>query len=419
MQVDSGRIASTATITGQSHISGDKTRIGEGAVVRDSYIENAVIEPGATVINSILVTKGEVTRREPTDGFGGKWVLSPDEVKIGTGAVIEDSVIENTSVGANTTVTNSAVINSTIGASNRVSDAYARGATSMDHVTIEGPTEISGSWLGEHMTIDRCGFYCGLYSNDFYIYEYNRGTNAIELKDTIEIPHVSRYGMNLVDSGHSGNLGDPEGGALKGLGPHGGLWTTALGRGASLKHSPLCLVGGWTKIVGKPVPPNRCVEDMIQNQLVTYLMPFSVTGFGSEMVIGQAMIGERNNGLIYKDRVPAWTFSYAPGAVINLIRRLRDAGTDGKLLDDVVTLSLKNALALVDMYAHQKNIDPAALEQFRGKRGWKGWLAGARKPEEYKLDIKDLIQYGASPRAPRTSGAVWRTGCPPAPAHPF
>ncbi len=385
MQVNGGQVTSTATITGRTHITGDKTRIGEGAVVRDSWIENAVVGDGAIVVNSILVTRGAVRRREPGTGFGAKWLLSPDELKIGANCTIENSVIENTSVGALSSVANCAVIDSTIGEANRLKDAYVRGATSRENVVVEGPTEVSGSWLGAGTYIDRCGFYCGLYSNDFYIYEFNRRTNAVEVKETVEIPHVSRYGMNLVDSGHSGSLADPEGGVLKGIGPHIGLWHTAMGRGAPLKHSPLCLVGGWTKVVGKPCPPNRSADDLIQNTLATYLMPFSVSGFGSDMVMGQAIVGERNNGFFYKDRTPAWTFSYAPGAVIDMVRRLTVAGADGKLADDIVRLSLKNALALVDLYAHQKNIDPASLGELKGKKGWKGWLAGAREIYEFHL----------------------------------
>ena len=53
--VSTTRIHPAADIAGASCLSGPKTSVGPGAVVRDSRLHNIVVAAGAVIIDSIIV----------------------------------------------------------------------------------------------------------------------------------------------------------------------------------------------------------------------------------------------------------------------------------------------------------------------------------------------------------------------------
>jgi len=106
-------------------------------------------------------------------------------------------------------------------------------------------------------------------------------------------------------------------------------------------------------------------------------MPFSVSGLYGGSVMGQVMSGELCNSYSYKHRIPLWTFAYACGEVIDMVRSMYAIVKDGKLIDNLVILSFKNALALTYLYARERDIDLDAYTEKSGK-GWRGWLTSSK-----------------------------------------
>ena len=112
---------------------------------------------------------------------------------------------------------------------------------------------------------------------------------------------------------------------------------------------PCCWVSGWTKIIGKSIVPHPTPEDLVRDSLATFVMPFSLAGFAGTSVMGQAMPGEQNNAYNYKQRKPAWVFTYAPGAVFAMVKRVAEVVRDMRVVDAVATMAIENAIYLLSM----------------------------------------------------------------------
>ncbi len=382
-----GKIAPTANIIGQTLIKGKHTVIGQGAIIKDSYLENVNIKAGAKIVDSVIIGtrtgKGEQLKKKKD--FKNKWLLYDGiPVIINENAEITGSTLENTSVGKHTRCINSALLESTIGSDNEIKDTYSHSIHTEGSVRLIGPTEISGAWLGHHTVIDKCGYFEGIFSNDFYIIEYNPKKKNLVVKEIVDIPHLSRYGMNMINSANSGRIRPQPGNRLRSLGKHVGLWHDSLLHYEPIMLGPCCWVGGWTKIVGKSARQHNSPEELVENADATYLMPFSAAGINGQAVSGQVMPGELNNSNNYKQRFPAWVFTYAPGAVINMVKRLSVLMQDNDIVDKLPMISLQNALALTYYYAQEKNVD---LNSGCDKsiKGRKGWLINLKKKLEQHI----------------------------------
>jgi len=80
------------------------------------------------------------------------------------------------------------------------------------------------------------------------------------------------------------------------------------------------------------------------------------------------MPGELSNGFGPKQRKGAWVFTYAPDAVIGMVRRLRDALDPERkhVADTIVIEAIKTALAMTEAMA------------MRQRPGWKRWIEKTR-----------------------------------------
>ncbi|MFH1571174.1 MAG: hypothetical protein ABIL09_24480, partial [Gemmatimonadota bacterium] len=285
--VDASRVEATAALLGQSFVEGADTRIGAGAHIENSYLRNVVVEPGARLVNSVVVATGERARVHARPGFAARWAIhQPYPPVVGTGAEIVDSTIRDASIGSRTRCAEAYVGGGTVGPDNVLSRVYAEAIQSGAHVRLEGPTEISEAWLGHHATIDTCGFFEGFFANDFYVLELDVATSRLAVREILDVPHVSRYGMNTINSTNSGNLMAQPGGALSSLGPHQGLWRDTLLSHEPMVLGPCCWVAGWTKVIGKSAAAHADADAMLADPLATQLSPFSVSGLDGGSVTG-------------------------------------------------------------------------------------------------------------------------------------
>ena len=368
-------ISPSAKIIGQTQIVGERTRIGPGAVIEDCYLENVVVEEGAKIKDSVLITKEKIEQHK-CDG-AGKWVVRGAQTAAGKNSSISGSTIVNAAIGEETQCYNSHIEQAVVGLNNTINNTKGYLFRSGTKVRLEGPTEISEAWLGDYTAIDKCGYYEGVFANEFYVFEFNKKTQGIKIVDTFELPHLSRYGMNTINSTNSGNVLPQPDDRLSSFGKINGLWSDEVLSHEPILLSPCCWVSGWTKVIGKSMKVHGSAKDLIEDSLATYLMPFSLSGLHGGSVMGQVMTGELSNSYSYKQRIPLWTFAYACGEIIDMAISMYAIVKDDKLIDNLVILSLKNALALTYFYAKERNID---LDAYTGKsgKGWRGWLTNSR-----------------------------------------
>ena len=412
-EVSASQVDPGATIAGQSLIEGSASRIGAGAHIENSYLKDAVVEPGARIVNSVVMaTGGDAESHEP-GGYAAKWAIHPGcPLVIGEGAELVSSTIEDASIGARSRCEDAYVGDSTVGPDNVLRKVYAQSIQSGAHVQVEGPTELSEAWLGHHARIDTCGFFEGVFSNDFHVLEFDPKARELVVCETLDVPHVSRYGMNTINSTNSGNLADPPGGVLTSLGRHQGLWRDSLLSHEPMVLGPCCWVTGWTKVIGKSAAEHQTAAAVLTDSLATHLLPFSVSGFDGSSVTGLVLPGERYDSPVYKHRYPAWVFTYAPGAIIAMVRRVTEAMGDSALADQLPGLALRNALALVQSQASERGVDLGA-QYARMPKGWKGWLLQAQQVLQAHLDSGLWEFSGGEPQAWRHDGRRWvprRTG---------
>ncbi|MBT4498004.1 MAG: hypothetical protein HOC74_09805 [Gemmatimonadetes bacterium] len=380
--MNSENISPSAKLIGQTQISGERTRIGAGAVIENSYLENVVVEEGATIRESVLITREEIEEHKCDNA--GKWIARGAPVAVGKNAEVVGSTVVNAAIGAETRCFDSHIEQAQIGPDNSIRNIKGLLFRSGERVVLEGPTEISEAWLGDYATVDQCGYFEGVFSNDFYIFEFAKQSRGIEVVDTLQLPHVSRYGMNAINSTNSGNVLPQPDDRFSSFGEIDGLWSDSVLSHEPILLSPCCWVSGWTKVIGKSLKAHASAKDLIEDSLATYLMPFSVSGLEGGSVMGQVTIGELSNSYSYKQRIPLWTFSHACSEIIDMVQKMHSIVKDGKLIDRLVTLSLKNALALTYFYAAERNIDLDADTGKSGK-GWRGWLARSKGAIEKHL----------------------------------
>ncbi|MBD3393247.1 MAG: hypothetical protein GF418_14075 [Chitinivibrionales bacterium] len=378
---DSSQIDPSAQIGGQTLIAGTNTRIGPGAVIHDSYIENAVIEQGARITDSVVIADMEPLVRERKNDFTDRWCIDGGPTVVREGALVDQCSIRNTTIGAGSTCIRCALSECTVGEYNYYREVFAEWAFSAHAVTVEGPAEFSNPWIGHHARIDRCACFGGILSNDFYVLETDSARGLV-VKETIDLPHASRYGLNVIDSLNSGRIRPLEHG-LKTLGRHD-TPRGSLSCYQSTMHGPCCWIAGWTKVVGKSGAHSPAPDALVKDTLRTYVMPFALAGMRGSSVMAQAMPGEQMNAYHYKERVPGWVFTYAPGAVFAMVKRVFETMNDREPADRIAALALKSALALTHFYAAERTIDLRDTTRSSSK-GWRGWLSHSKSVLEKHL----------------------------------
>lgn len=405
--VDTSRVHETAQLVGQTRIEGEQSAVGEGARVENSYLLNVVVEPGAVIVDSVIIGNEDCTGGHRGKGYAVRWsILKNPPVTIGRDAQVGGCTIRNCSIGARSRCTDSFIGDGSIGEDNVVDQVYAGTVCSGSHVILQGPTEISEAWLGRHAVIDRCGYLEGAFSNDLYVVEFDAASGELKVRETLDVPHASCYGMNTINSTNSGNLYEQPDEKLVSLGEYGGLWHDPLLSHEPLVLGPCCWVKGWTKVIGKSALEHATADSLLMDLFYTNLMPFSVSGIAGASATGQVAPGERFDGLSYKQRVAAWAFTYAPGAVIDMVQRVAALSGDAAVADRIAEISLRSALALVQFNAHQRSVDLEA-DYAKMPKGWKGWLLTASQVINQHL-ASGLWEFsGGEPVNWRRKGDQW------------
>ncbi len=368
-------ISPEAEISGSSYITGPRTRIAAGAVIRDSRLHDAAVEAGAQVIDSMLLAEGH-GHKHKCDSAARTVVSAADQPAAGAGAVIRGSTLVDSSVGARTQVIDSWIADSRIGDDGLVRQAKIIITNTGSHIRVTGPTEISESYVGHHARIDQRGYLEGIFGNAFRLVKFDPASGKLTVTGQIDLPHVSRYGVNTINSTNSGKLQDQQGRPVASYGKPGGLW-----RGESfLSHEqielgPCCWVAPWTKVVGQSAQPHHTDDQLVNDELSTYLMPFALAGYQGEMTRGLVMPGELSTGLGTKQRRGAWVFTYAPDAVFRMVARLHEALEPRRkaVADTIVIEAIKVALEMTKWLARKNEVD-LSLPLAQQRPGWPKWL---------------------------------------------
>ncbi|MAE67316.1 MAG: hypothetical protein CMJ18_23895 [Phycisphaeraceae bacterium] len=371
------RISPDARIEGATLITGSRTSIGPGAVVHHSRIHDAVIETGAQVIDSIVQAE-EPCRAHRCDAAGRTIVQGADLPCIGPEAQISGSTLINSSVGGKSRVRDCWMSNCRLGTSNDIADAKLVLTESAEAVSVTGPTEVSEAWLGHHATIDRRGYFEGVFSNTFFQLKFDEAARRLRVTGAIDLPHLSRYGTNTVNSANSGKLLPQPDSVIEGFGPHVGLWHDGMLSHEQIELGPCCWIVPWTKVIGQSAAPHEDDEALVNDGLTTFVMPFGIGGYGGPSTQGLVMPGELSTGIGPKARHGAWTFTYAPDAIISMVARLYDALEEDRrhLADTIVIEALRTAFEMTRAMAAERNVDldVATADQ---RKGWPRWIARA------------------------------------------
>lgn len=373
--VDRSRLSPQAEVSGASYLTGSRTSVGAGAIVRNSRLHDVAVAPGAIVIDSIIVAEGKV-KHHYTDAARRTTVGGADQSSVGEGASVSGSTLINTAIGARSTVVDSWMGNVTIGEDCRVKDGKLILVGTGSHVSVQGPTEISEAYLGHHLTIDRRGYFEGTFSNKVHTVQFDAAAGKLRVTGTIDLPHVNRYGTNTINSANSGKIMKQDDRPITTFGTLDGLWKgEKLLSHEQIELAPCCWVVPWTKVVGQSPMPHPTDDDLVNDELSTYIMPFAVAGFQGEVSRGLVMPGELSVGLGPKQRKGAWVFTYAPDAVIRMVVRLYDALEPARrhLADTIVCESIETAIEMTKAMAHKNKVDlsqPADQQ----KPGWPRWV---------------------------------------------
>ena len=95
--VDHAKISPHAEISGASYLTGSRTAIGPGAVVRDARLHDTVVEAGAVIVDSIVVAEGE-PKSHKCDTAGRTLVAGAEQPLVAAGAEVRGSTLINVSV---------------------------------------------------------------------------------------------------------------------------------------------------------------------------------------------------------------------------------------------------------------------------------------------------------------------------------
>ena len=355
--VNPANVSKSAIIGPNSLIEGRLSCVADGAVIEDSYCKDVVIEEKAQVRDSVLISTRDC-RSHKCDA-AGLYISKGGNVLVGAASQIERCCLTDTVVAVGSRLKNSTLENCSIGRDNTISLAKISLVHTEPKVRIDGPTEISEAWLGRKTHIHRKGYFEGVFSNDFLILDFDEQTGVLSVREVLDIPHVSEYGTNTINSTNSGRLLTQPDGIMKEFGPQVGLWYDPLLSHEQIRLGPGCWVNPWTKIIGESAQPYSNPAEAVNDRLHTYLMPLCVAGFDGQSVSCLVFPGEGNNGLSHKRRKGAWVFTYCPDAVINMVSRLYDAlENDEKYKADIVVkAALQNALCLLKYWAWQLELD--------------------------------------------------------------
>ncbi|MFB3891713.1 MAG: hypothetical protein ACE15C_06790 [Phycisphaerae bacterium] len=374
--VDRSRISPDAQIGGSSYITGRRTSIGPGAVIRNSRLHDAAVGEGAGVHDSIVVAQSDHPHSHKCDAAGRITVTAPDQPSVGKRSTVRGCTFIDSAIGEESFAADSWVGDSKVGDRCHLYDTKMIITNTASWVSVVGPTEVSEAWLGHHVRIIKRGYYEGVFSNNFHKLRFDPAAGRLRIVETIDLPHLSHYAVNTINSTNSGKLRPYGGQPMEGFGKCGGLW-----RGEwTLSHEqielgPCCTVLPWTKVVGQSPAPHETDEDTVNDELMTYLMPFSMAGYGGDLTRGLVMPGELSTGIGPKQRKGAWVFTYAPGAVVHIVAQLRDALDDARkhIADTIVADALSTAVEMTKAMAHKNNVDlsqPAAKQ----RPGWPRWI---------------------------------------------
>jgi len=384
-EISPANISSGAIIRGNSLLEGQQSCVGKGSLIEDSYCKDAVIEQKSVVRDSVLLTIGKA-KSHKCDSTG-RYMARGSDVRVGPDVTIEHCHVTDTQIAADTFLKSSTLHSCDIGEANRIVTAKVALVHSERQVSIDGPTEVSEAWLGRNTRIDRQGYFEGVFSDEFLLLEYDDRSGQLCVKDIINIPHVSRYGTNVVNSTNSGRLLPQPGGVMKNFGPPIGLWHDPLLSHEPVLLGPCCWVCPWTKLIGKSAQVYQSPVEGVADRLHTCLMPFSVAGFAGDSSFGLVMPGEKSTGYGNNQRSGAWVFTHCPDAVVHMVRRLYEALGDAERhkADTVVAASLQNALAILKYQARQLNVDlERPREELRGSRA--KWFLDTRKLLEVHIE---------------------------------
>ncbi len=373
--LDRSKISPEAEVSGASYLTGSRTSVAAGAVVRDSRLHDACIFEGAIVIDSLIVAEGSPA--STLSDSAGRVVLSgADQPGARADAQVHGSTLINTSVGPASRVRDTWAMDCRLGADCQVTAAKLRLVDAGRYVRIEGPTEVSKAFLGYRACIDQRGFYEGTFSNDFLQLDFDEAAGRLVVAGCIRLPHVSRYGAGTINSTNSGRLNPQPDGVLRGLGPLRGPWNAKLLSKEQIELAPCCWVAPWTKVVGQSREAHHSDHELVGDELTTYLMPFSMAGVDADLTRGLVMPGELSLGIGPKHRKGAWVFTYAPDAVIRMVGRLHDAlEPDRKnVADTIVVEAIRTAIAMTRDKAARHEVD-LAVSVDRQRPGWPRWIA--------------------------------------------
>jgi carbonic anhydrase/acetyltransferase-like protein (isoleucine patch superfamily) len=407
--VDRSRISPQAEVSGSSYITGKRTVIEAGAVVRDSRVHDAAIGAGATVIDSILIAQSHHEHEHRCDAAGRCVVRGADQPAAGAGAEVSGCTLIDTSIGARSRVVDTWAQDCRIGDDCDIRQAKIIITNTASQVTVQGPTEISEAFLGHHTIIDRRGYLEGIFSNKFHRLALDAGSGKLKVVETIDLPHVAKYGVNTVNSTNSGKLMPQGGKPLSSFGKVGGLW----GGLNMLSHeqielAPCCFVVPWTKVVGQSPQPHATDEQLVNDELTTYLMPFSMAGHEGDLTRGLVMPGELSTGLGTKQRKGGWVFTYAVDAVIAMVARLHAALEPSRkhVADSIVRQAIETAIEMTKAMAHKNNMD-LSLPLDKQRHGWPMWIAQTHALLQAHLQ-GDLWQFkDGKPVGWRKEGGHW------------
>ncbi len=88
--VDRSKISPDAEISGATYLTGLRTTVAPGAVVRDARLHDAAVEAGAKVVDSIVVAEGP-PRSHDCDAAGRTVVSGAEYPRIAQGAEVSGS----------------------------------------------------------------------------------------------------------------------------------------------------------------------------------------------------------------------------------------------------------------------------------------------------------------------------------------
>ena len=408
LDVNPANISPDAEISGASYLTGSRTVVGPGAVVRDARLHDTVVEAGALIVDSIVVAEGE-PKSHRCDTAGRTVIAGAEQPRVAAEAEVRGATLINVSVKSGTRIVDTWAQDCRFGLDNVIERAKLTLVNTASRVAVSGPTEVSEAYLGDHATIDRRGYFEGIFSNAFHRLEYNKREKRLEVVGTIELPHVSRYGTNTIVSTNSGKLLPQPDGILRGFGAYGGLWHDPLLSHEQVELAPCCWIAPWTKVIGQSPAPHQTDEQLVNDKLATYMMPFAMAGVGGDTTRGLVMPGELSLGLGYKQRRGGWVFTYAPGAVIAMVGRLHNALEDNRkeVADTIVVAALRTAVAMVEAMADENGVDLSLPSDRQIKGGRPRWIAASHDLLRVHLDAELWRFEAGRPCEWHKQGRLW------------